>query len=147
VTRLLDENKRLARRQRSLAELAATAEAQAMLQSTPVTSGQRLVSQLFDDRDVDELKLLAHRLVAHPGVIALLATRTPAMARLVFARSADLAVAMHTLLTTACTALGGRGGGTPELAQGGGPHVAALEQVMAEAVAALTQSISQRRPV
>jgi alanyl-tRNA synthetase len=59
------------------------------------------------------------------------------MARLVFARSADLTIEVNTLLTRVCEQLGGRGGGKPELAQGGGPRVAELEQALAAAVAAL----------
>ena len=97
----------------------------------------RIILRIFDDRDFDEIKLLAHRLVADQGVLALLATRTREIARLVFARSADLSVEVNTLLQPACEQLGGRGGGTPEFAQGGGTRVAKLEQRMAEVAASV----------
>jgi alanyl-tRNA synthetase len=139
VARLFAEHKRLERRARALAALAATAEAQELLNTTPAMNGRCIISRIFAERDFDEVTLLAHRLVAHPGVIALLATRTRETARLVFARSADLTVEMQTLLSAACDTLGGRGGGRPDLAQGGGPLVAALEHAMGEAIAALTR--------
>ena len=139
VARLFAEHKQLERRVRALAELAATAEAQELLHTTPAIDGRYIISRIFAERDFDEVKLLAHRLVAHSGVIALLATHTDEMARLVFARSADLTVEMPTLLSAACDMLGGRGGGRPDLAQGGGPRVTVLEHAMAEAIAALTR--------
>jgi alanyl-tRNA synthetase len=137
VARLFDTHKQLERRTRTLVELAIKAEAQELLETTPVTHGQRLIWRIFDERDFEEVKLLGHRLVASNGVLALLATRTPEMARLVFARSADLTIEVNTLLARVCAQLGGRGGGKPELAQGGGLRVAELERALAAAVTAL----------
>src|SRR5262249_11921888 len=105
--------------------------------TTPVTHNRRIILHIFDDRDFDDVKLLAHRLVTYDGVLVLLATRTREMARLVFARSADLPVEVNALLHSACARLGGRGGGKADFAQGGGTRVAELERVLAEAVAAL----------
>jgi alanyl-tRNA synthetase len=138
VLRLLEDQKKLARRTRALVELAAQAEAQACLDATPVTHGPRMIMRIFEDRDFDDIKLLAHCLVASQGVLALLAVRTRDMARLVFARSADLSVDVNTLLQVACEQLGGRGGGKPDFAQGGGTRVAELERVMTDIVASLT---------
>jgi alanyl-tRNA synthetase len=137
VARLCAEHRRLERRTRTLVELATKAEAQELLDATPVTNGRRLVMRIFADRDVDDVKLLAHRLVASPGVVVLLATRTHDMARLVFARSPELTIEVHQLLASVCERLGGRGGGKADFAQGGGTRVAELEQAMAEAAAAL----------
>jgi alanyl-tRNA synthetase len=94
--------------------------------------------RIFDDRDFDDVKLLAHRLVADHGVMALLATRTHNLVRLVCVRSADLSVEANTLLQAVCEQLGGRSGGKPEFAQGSGMCVAELECAMAKAVASLT---------
>jgi alanyl-tRNA synthetase len=137
VARLMEEHRQLGRRARALAELAIKAEAQELLEATPMTHQRRIIRHIFDDRDFDELKLLAHRLVSYDGVVVLLATRTRETARLVFARSADLPVEVHTLLHAACEKLAGRGGGKPDFAQGGGTRVAELERVLAEAAAAL----------
>ena len=138
VARLLDEHKKLERRARALGELATQAEAQELLAATPVMPTPRIILRIFDDRVFDDVKLLAHRLVADQGVLALLATRTREMVRLVCARSADLPVAANILLQPVCEQLGGRSGGKPEFAQGSGTRVAELERAMAQAVAALT---------
>jgi alanyl-tRNA synthetase len=90
VARLLEENKQLTRRLRSLEEVAARAEADELLsQAAPVREGLRLCTHILDARDAESLKRLGQALAAHPGTIALLASRDQETARLVFARSAD----------------------------------------------------------
>jgi alanyl-tRNA synthetase len=136
VVRLFDENKRLSRRVRELAEMAARGEAQELIEATMEFDGSRIVSRIFEDRDFEELKLLAHRLVDADGVIALLATKEGGMARLVFARSANVASDMNALMKVACERLGGRGGGKPDFAQGGGSKIDELTSAL-EAVRAM----------
>jgi alanyl-tRNA synthetase len=130
VARLIDERKLLTRRIRELGELAAKVEAQELIETMESINGPRIVSRAFDDRDFEEIKLLAHRLVEREGVIALLAARGVEMARLVFARSTDVSADMNSLMKVACEKLGGRGGGKPDFAQGGGPKVEQLEKTM-----------------
>jgi alanyl-tRNA synthetase len=130
VARLIDERKRLTRRLRELGELAANVEAQELLVTAGSSNWPRIVSRVFDDRDFEEIKLLAHRLMEREGVIALLAAREVDMARLVFARSTDVSADMNSLMKVACEKLGGRGGGKPDFAQGGGPKVDKLEETI-----------------
>jgi alanyl-tRNA synthetase len=127
IVRLGDENKALLRRVRDLAALAAKAEADDLLATAGETRGRRFVVRIFDDRSLDELKLLAHRLTEQAGVIALLAVRDAASARLVFARSADISADMSGWMREVCTKLDGRGGGKPDFAQGGASRVDLLE--------------------
>jgi alanyl-tRNA synthetase len=84
------------------------------------------------------LKKLAFALVEKPGVVALLASRDKDVARLVFARSADASGDMNALIREACAMLDGRGGGKPEMAQGGGKRVELLE----EALATITRKVT-----
>jgi alanyl-tRNA synthetase len=130
VERLLDERKQSTRRIRELGELSAKAEAQDLLEGTESTDAHRVVSRIFDGRDFEEIKIIAHRLVEQNGIIALLAIREVDMARLVFARSVDVSADMNSLIKAACEKLGGRGGGKPEFAQGGGPKVDDLEKTI-----------------
>lgn len=133
VSRLMDENKALQRRVKQLSEVAAQVEAQELLSRVGESNGKRVVAQIISDRDFEEAKLLAHKLVAQPGVVALLATAQGDSAKLVFARSADLFDDMNALLRGACEELGGRGGGRADFAQGGGSQVNLLQQVLEKA--------------
>jgi len=130
VARLFDENKRLLRRSRELAQIAAIVEAHELIESAEPVEGVRIVSKVFEDRDIEELNLLAHRLVDGDNVVALLAAKENETARLVFARSANLSADMNALMRAACERLGGRGGGKPDFAHGGGTKVGELDQAL-----------------
>jgi alanyl-tRNA synthetase len=133
VARALQENKSLKKRQRELLDLAMTAEAAEMLSGVEAQRGFKLVTAIFDGRDAEELRVLAAKLAGAEPVVALLATKDSAAARLVFARSPSLSQNMGQLLAEACQAVGGRGGGRPELAQGGGTDVRNLDEAIKQA--------------
>lgn len=138
VARLMDNNKRLSRRVRELAEVAAKVEAAELLASAAASNGLRIVEKVFTDRDFEEAKLIAHRLVDGENVVALLAVREAEMARLVFARSTNVATDMNALMKAACEQLGGRGGGKPDFAQGGGAKLEELSNALNAAKSLIT---------
>jgi len=131
-----------------LEEVAAEAEAQRLLLSALVQNdGTRIVAHAFDVRDaefvkhdVEFIRKLAHALIAQPGTIALLGCRDKGTARLVFARSADAPGDMNVLMREACALLEGRGGGKPEMAQGGGKNVRKLQEAIDRAVSILSST-------
>ena len=140
VARMTDENKKLSRRVRELDAIACRVEAEEMLRSISGerSSGSlRIISSIFNDRDADSLKHVAVALTTHPNVIALLASRDSDTARLVFARSADAPGDMNQLMRKACEMIDGRGGGRPDLAQGGGKNVDAIDTALATAARSL----------
>ncbi len=133
VARLIEDNKQLSRRVRELAEVAAKVEASELFGATVANNGVRIIEKVFEGRDFEEVKLIAHRLVDAADVVALLATRDAETVRLVFARSANLAFDMNALVKAACERLGGRGGGKPDFAQGGGANVKELTAALKSA--------------
>ena len=134
----LDEIRSLRKqREQSQDELAA-AQATTLLAETPETHGRKLVVRTFSDRDLAFLKLLAQKLTRQfPAAIALLATDSPQPA-LVFAQSVGQPHDMGALLKETMAKLGGRGGGSKDLAQGGVPQSAGL----ADALTAAAQSLA-----
>ena len=159
---LMEETKELRRQVRMLEEVAAEVEGQRLLSSALVQSdGTRVVAHIFEERDsefgkkdselakkdsefvktdAEFVKKLVHALIAQPRTIALLASRDKDTARLVFARSADAPGDMNALMREACAMLDGRGGGKPEMAQGGGKNVAKLEEAIDRAVASFNRA-------
>jgi alanyl-tRNA synthetase len=120
IRKTLDEAKSAGKReQKTQAELAESMAA-AMVAATQDATGIRLVKRAFADRDLGFIKLLAQKLASHPAVLALLATTAP-QPSLVFAQSAAGRFDMGALMKEAMSALGGRGGGSRDLAQGGAP--------------------------
>jgi alanyl-tRNA synthetase len=84
----------------------------------PVGAGRAVVAAL-DGWDAAGLKAIASALAAHPGLIAVLFS-TPPPAAVVVARATDVTVDCGQLLRTLAAAFGAKGGGKPDLAQGGG---------------------------
>jgi alanyl-tRNA synthetase len=130
VARLIEENKDLKRRGRLLAETAVKYEAEKLRRSASGSSNPQVILSIQADRSFEEMKLLAHQLVKADSIVALIAVAEKDAARLVFARSANVNLEMGALMREACQALGGRGGGASDFAQGGVSDLAQLEPVL-----------------
>ena len=81
--------------------------------------GQKLIAR-FVEADAMLLRELAARLIETPGVIALLGASAGEQMIYVFGRAADVNIDMGALLRASARPLGGKGGGRPDFAQGGG---------------------------
>jgi len=95
-------------------------QAQMLIDSAELLpSGVRLVAR-FVEADATLLRELASRLIEQPGVIALMGSIAGEQAVYVFGRSANVDADMGALLRDCAKPLGGKGGGRPDFAQGGG---------------------------
>jgi len=81
-----------------------------------VAPGVRLVADL-SDANMGDLVTMARQAIGTAGTVVVLASR---MGGMVVARSTDVKLDCRELLRTALEAAGGRGGGKPDFAQGGG---------------------------
>ena len=131
VAKLQEENKALRVDLRRQGDALLALEAEQLLAAAEPLGTARLVTRVFAGRSPDELRRLATVLAEAGGVVALLGLAGE-RSQLVFARSADAPGDMGALLKPALATLGGRGGGSPTLAQGGGP--AADETAVAAAL-------------
>lgn len=137
AARALEEKGALAKRNEELRDRALAGEALELLSRRPETPA--IVRAVFDGRDGAELRGLADQVVKARPAIALLASRG-AKVQLVFARTAGLAPDMNGLLKAVLTAHGGRGGGRPEMAQGGCESIPDLEALLERLASELSQS-------
>ncbi len=106
-------------------------EAQELLASAEQVDGAPLVARTYGQRELESVRRLA-RLIAERGGIALLGVQGT-KAQLVFARAEGLRYDMGALLREAAAIVGGRGGGRPEAAQGGGPDAGRIEEAIEQA--------------
>lgn len=96
------------------------AQAQTLIDTADILpSDARLIAR-FVEADATLLRELASRLIVQPGVIALMGAMAGDQAVYVFGRSTDVNVDMGALLRDCAKPLGGKGGGRPDFAQGGG---------------------------
>ena len=123
IERLLSEAKHSAKERQKLREQLAGFEAVELLASATVQDGLRIIRKEFPARAADYVKLIASKLAAAPGAIALLASTQQEPASVAFARSAELKFSCGELMKIALAQLGLRGGGSPIMAQGQLPRV------------------------
>jgi alanyl-tRNA synthetase len=120
IRKSLAETKSAAKAQHKLLEELAELYAERLL--AQAAGSPRIIRQVFAERDAVFIKLLAQKLTAgQSNVVALLASGA-GQPTLVFAQSPGQKSNMGQLMKDAMTQLGGRGGGSAELAQGGVPE-------------------------
>ena len=119
IERAQGENRDLRRVIRDLQDRLAVFEAAAMVERGQKVGPVTLVLEIAPGMDQAGLKTIAAAAAARGGVVAgLISATEPVLA--VLARSADVALDVSAVLKTLLGQAGGKGGGKPEMAQGGG---------------------------
>ena len=119
VARLQGETREMRQQARALTGQLATYEADVLASGARDAGGMRLVCSVVEGRDATALKSLAQAIVARPGhVVVLVGGSRPVV--VVAARSADATADAAQVVKTLIGRFGGKGGGRPEGAQGGG---------------------------
>jgi alanyl-tRNA synthetase len=120
VRALADERRALDKELTRTTEQLLTHEARALHAGTPPDAlGRRLLIVTRDDQPVKALQPMAQQVVACGHAIYLATSVSPPAVLL--AASSDTGIACGSLLRDALQAVGGRGGGSPQLAQGSAP--------------------------
>jgi alanyl-tRNA synthetase len=144
IRKSLEEIRTLRKQAEQSQEELASAQATALLAEAPETNGRKLVVRSFGDRELAFIKLLAQRLTRTSfNTVALLGTTSP-QPSLVFAQSAGQPFDMGTLLKQTLAKLGGRGGGSKDMAQGGLPDAEKIAVALSEAANALAPAGKHR---
>jgi len=130
VRKSLEEQRAARKNAESLLEEIAELQAVRLLAETSSDSGRKTIVRVFADRDLAFIRLLAQKLTRfETNVVALLAS-TSGQASLVFAQSKGMPFDMGALLKHVMAGLGGRGGGSKDMAQGGAPTTVGLEAAL-----------------
>jgi alanyl-tRNA synthetase len=143
VQRLSEQNREARHALRATEQVLQEAEADKLRRQAPEYLGVSVVvtSYLGTDREPSDVKALATRLSQFPGCVALLAWQGDKV-QLTFTRSADVQIDMGALMRDACSQLGGRGGGRPDWAQGGGPVGVPVVEVLQSASDAVRTALA-----
>jgi alanyl-tRNA synthetase len=129
--RFFSEWKELRKQVEALKGYAAIARKQELLSRSTRIGNVRVAVQT-DESEMDDMVLLANEMVKDAATIVILGS-TKGGAKIVVARSDDLKLSAGDVVREACKAMGGGGGGKPNLAQGGGPDPAKLTLAMKRA--------------
>jgi alanyl-tRNA synthetase len=94
-------------------------EAATLAEGAELVGSTRVVVAALEGWDANGLKTIATAISARPGHVAVLLS-APSPSSIVVARAPDLVVDSGAILKQMTAQFGGKGGGRPELAQGGG---------------------------
>lgn len=118
VERILSDNKALAKAAETMREELCKFEAEKLVRNAPLEKGLRLIKLSYHNRPLEELRLLVSGITSEKGCIALLAT-TGDKNQVIAGRSADLSIDLRKPFNEVMSQIGGRGGGSAKLVQGG----------------------------
>ncbi len=123
VIRIEDEAQKLRRALNKAQKELVQFRAEQLWRQSPDVDGIRRITHHWKDLAFAEARAIASRLQQRPHTLLLLAVTEEKSVRVVCARSDDLTeIDASELLRAIVGALGGRGGGSPSIAQGGAPH-------------------------
>jgi alanyl-tRNA synthetase len=127
VERLQGDLKSLQRNLKALQEKLAVHEAASLIGKGTLIGGRLVIAEALDGWDAQALKTMAVAAATEQptAVIALFTTSSPALA--IIARGNAAGLDSSAVLKALVTQFGGKGGGKPDLAQGGGLSGAASE--------------------
>ncbi len=126
MEKLIEERSALIREGVRLNERILELEATELTNQAEIISGKRFVKRRYSERTLESVKLLAQKIAATPGTVAILGLAQNG-AQVVVARAADVAGNCGAAIKDTAAKLGGKGGGRPELAQAGGIPESALD--------------------
>lgn len=139
VTRLQDDLKAQQRQRNTLAGELLEYKAAALLSSAELRGDQRVVAFADEAYSAADLRQLAKRLTDQPDVVAILGVPGE-RANVIVSVAAGSPVDARAVLDVALSVLGGRGGGSPAMAQGGGvsADIAAVRRALQAACESIT---------
>ena len=129
VTKQEDEMKELKRKVTEVTARILHVEAHELLSKASLKGEVKVVKGIFQNRPSEDLKTLATMITESERSIALLGN-CDEKGQFVFSCSKGLPYRMNDLVKEACAIIGGRGGGSPTLAFGGGPEPDTIEEAV-----------------
>ncbi|HOO11370.1 MAG TPA: alanine--tRNA ligase-related protein [Bacillota bacterium] len=118
VERVLAENKALGKAVETMKEDLCKFEAENLVRNAPLEKGLRVIKLSYHNRPLEELRLLVSGITSEKGCIALLAA-TGDKNQVIAGRSEDVSIDLRKPFNEVMSQLGGRGGGSARLVQGG----------------------------
>jgi alanyl-tRNA synthetase len=132
VRKSLEEVRAANKASEYLLEELAELHAARLLAETASVNGRKVIARVYGDRDLVFIRLLAQKLTRlEMNVVALLGA-VSGQGSLVFAQSKGMPFDMGAQLKETLAKMGGRGGGSKDMAQGGAPKGEGLEAALEE---------------
>ena len=133
VDAMIEDNKALRRETGRLKSLLAGYRVEELMASADKVAGTSIIVETFEGMELADLRQVAARAVGTGSSVALFCLKGD-KAQFIFCRSSDVEVDMREAMKVALEVVGGRGGGKPEFAQGGGEKVELADEALDRAL-------------
>ena len=127
VERIYNEYNQLKKDMKNLKDQLTDYEADLLYKNSTVHKHTRLLVKMFEDRDINELRILSAKIVSNPDIVVLFGVKHDSKAQMLFSRSKEIDINMNQLFKEVAPMIDGKGGGNPQTAQGGGSDIGNLE--------------------
>ncbi|QEK12392.1 hypothetical protein FQB35_08385 [Crassaminicella thermophila] len=107
-------------------------EAFALYQEADIHKEIKIIYKIYDNRDFNELRTLATKIISKPNAIVLFGARNK-KAQMILSSSKQIEINMNEIFKKVCIIFNGKGGGNNHNAQGGGDNLSKLEDALKEA--------------
>lgn len=139
VAKLVEQQDQASKQMEELRLRLLNAELPQLVARAEQRPGYRLLATVLTCHDAADMRYMAQQLLQGPSMVVLLGVTEPSV-QVCFGRSADLDLDMNQLLREAGKPLNVRGGGKPQMAQGGGIAAHDLPMLLQRAAGALAQA-------
>ena len=128
--KLQNERKALGKKLRKLESEVLLSRCEAWMEDATPRGQASLLAKQLEGLGPSSLRTAVQALTQKPGRVVILGSIEGGRAHIVCARSKDVSADAGALLRAALPAVGGKGGGSSQIAQGGGPEVAGLARAL-----------------
>ncbi len=142
ISRLMDEQKETGRLLQEARQELLQYEGNEMLQQAERWNGMRIVSRAYRGRSMQDLQKMAQHLTASDTGCVVLLVSVQDKCQLVFARGESVPFDANWLLKQVLPLIEGKGGGKPEMAQGGGTASRDPEEILQAALSLVKKANS-----
>jgi len=139
IEKLQTETKEMLRKNKKLYEQNIIYEARELVQETQ-RQGKKLITILFENRELNEVRYLAKQVIQSGDVWALFGLNDE-KAHLIFARPEGHDYNLNELVKQVAHLIEGRGGGRPNFVEIGGPKKSSLEEALNSARVIIENSV------
>jgi len=130
IERMLEERKEIKKELKDFKEKLQAYEALDLLHNeVTIKDNIKVINKLFEDKTVDEVRRLANKIITLEECVLLFGIKRE-RASLLLARSETLNYDMNRLIEETCKFINGKGGGTPNFAQGGGTNMGEIDKAL-----------------
>ncbi len=128
VQRIYDENKDLLNNIRNLKKELLQYKASELIEKAVIHNDIKVVNAIFEKEDFKEIKNMATQIISISKAIVIFGVIEKDKCQIVLGRSDDIDINMRDIFKHTIDIIDGRGGGSPQLVQGGGTKIDKLEE-------------------